>query len=130
MKFDTNKFENDKYFVGRYDDKPSGAPNWFIGDLDFFDADDPCRTNKVEIMYREHKKGDSVAPHYHQQKVEIMIVLEGKLKYNINGKDVFLEKGNFLFVDTNNILFGEFLEDSKIFAIHAPSIISDKVVVE
>jgi len=48
----------------------------------------------------------------------------------VNGNEVVLGKGDFLFVDVNNIISGEFLEPTKIFVIHSPSIVTDKTVVE
>lgn len=56
-------------------------------------------------------------------------MLEGKAKYRINGNEVLLERGKYLFVDCNNVIEGEFLERSKIFALHAPSIPEDKFLV-
>lgn len=124
---DTTKLKNDKYLLGRFN-KPNDFKGWFVGS--FFDENHPCKTDKVEILYRENEKGHICKAHYHQQKVEIIIMLAGKAEYNINNKSVILNSGNFLFVDVNNIISGEFLQDSKIFAIHAPSIPSDKTVIE
>lgn len=81
-------------------------------------------------MYEEHLTGDVVAPHYHKVKVELLIILERKACYNVNGNEVVLVKGDFLFVDVNNIISGEFLESTKIFAINSPSDVTDKTVVK
>jgi len=53
-------------------------------------------------------------------------MIEGSAKYTINDEDIFLEKGDFLFIDVNNLISGEFTKSSKIFAIHSPSIPTDK----
>jgi len=42
---------------------------------------------------------------------------------------MFLESGKYLFIDVNNVISGEFLESSKIFVIHSPSISTDKTLV-
>ncbi len=55
-------------------------------------------------------------------------MLEGKAKYKVNGKEVLLTNGSYLYADVNNVIEGEFLEKSKIFAIHSPSLPNDKVV--
>jgi len=118
------KLGNNKYFSGKYTDSGQYG-GWFIGSF-FKDQNNPCKTDLVEVMYREHKAGYVAKPHYHKEKIELIIILEGKAKYIINGKDIILESGDFLFIDKNNIIAGEFLEPSKIFAIHSPSIVSDK----
>jgi quercetin dioxygenase-like cupin family protein len=124
-KMDITKLKNGKYFQGTYDE-PNDFNGWFVGS--FFDVNHPCKTDKVEIMYKEHQQGDVCKPHYHQEKVELLIMLEGKAKYKVNGKEVLLTNGSYLYADVNNVIEGEFLEKSKIFAIHSPSLPNDKVV--
>jgi quercetin dioxygenase-like cupin family protein len=124
---DTSKLKNGKYFCGRYTD-PGQYGGWFVGSF-FNDENHPCKTDQLEVMYKEHVAGDVITPHYHQLKIELLIILEGKAKYIVNGNEIVLGKGDFLFVDVNNIISGEFLESTKIFAIHSPSIVSDKTVV-
>ncbi len=124
---DTTKLKNGKYYHGRYSDFGE-SKGWFVGS--FFDENHPCKTNNIEVMYKEQPAGFITKPHYHEQKVELLIILEGSAKYYVNDNEVILKAGDFLFIDVNNIVSGEFLEPSKIFAIHSPSIISDKVVLE
>ena len=124
---DTSQLKNGKYFRGQFNDS-SHPGGWFVAS--FFDENNPCKTDQLEIMYKEHVAGDVAAPHYHKLKVELLIILEGKARYTVNGNEVVLGKGDFLFVDVNNIISGEFLEPTKIFAIHSPSIVTDKTVVE
>ena len=125
---DISQLKNGKYFCGRYTD-PGQHGGWFVGSF-FNDENHPCKTDQLEILYKEHQPGDKAGAHYHKLKVELLIILEGKAKYNVNGDDVLLGKGDFLFVDVNNIISGEFFEPTKIFAIHSPSIVTDKTVVE
>lgn len=123
---DITKLKNGKYFLGEFK-KSNQYRGWFIGS--FFEEGHPCKTTKLEILYREHKAGHKCKAHYHKKKVELIIMLEGKAICKINGNDVTLDTGKFLFVDTNNIIEANFLENSKIFAIHAPSIPTDKIAV-
>lgn len=123
----TNQPKNNKYFLGKYTD-PGDFKGWFVGS--FFNDEHPCKTDKIEVLYKEHVKGDIQKLHYHKEKIELIIMIEGSAKYNVNGKDVFLESGSFLFVDVNNIISGEFLKPSKIFVMHSPSIPADKILVE
>jgi len=127
MKFDTSKLKNNKFFFGDYT-QPGQYKGWFIGS--FFDQDHPCHTEDVEVFYIEHEAGWEQVPHYHAQKVEIIILLTGKAKYTVNDQEVILKPGNFLFVDINNVIAGEYLEKSTVIAIHSPSIVEDKIVVE
>jgi len=123
----TSKLNNNKYHLGKFDQK-NDYNGWFVGS--FFNEDHPCKTDDLEIMYAEKVKGYISLPHFHEKKVELLIMLSGKAKYLINDNEVILESGNFLFVDVNNVISGEFLESSKIFAIHSPSIVTDKVEVK
>ncbi|MFQ6114188.1 MAG: cupin domain-containing protein, partial [bacterium] len=106
-------------------DEPNDRGGWSVGS--FFDDNHPCKTDNIEVLYKEHKPGDICKPHYHKQKVELLLMLEGKARYVVNDNEVVLKTGNFLFVDVNNVISGEFLKPSKILAIHSPSIITDKV---
>jgi len=56
-------------------------------------------------------------------------MLEGKARYNINGKDAMLKDGKYLFIDVNNVIQGEFIEPSKIIVVHSPSVPTDKTFV-
>jgi len=123
---DTSKLKNGKFFYGQYANFSQNR-GWFVGS--FFEENNPCKTDNVEVCYYEHTKEDVVAPHYHKLKVELFIILEGKAKYTVNDKEVILNKGDFIFVDVNNIVSIKFLELTKVFAIHSPSIPGDKIVV-
>jgi len=122
---DTSKLSNGKFLKDsfkNYGDKRG----WFVGS--FFNDDNPLKTDKIEIMYHQHSAGDKIAAHYHKEKVEILLILEGRANYKINNIKVILNGGDFLFVDVNNVISGEFLQDSSIFAIHSPSIPKDKFI--
>lgn len=122
---DTQKLGNGKYFSGNYTEAGKDHRGWFLGS--FFEDGHPCKTEKIEVLFMEHKPGDKCKKHYHRKKIELIIVLEGKARYFVNEKEVMLNKGDFLFLDVNNITEGEFLEPTKIFAVHSPSIPDDKV---
>lgn len=123
---DTTKLKNNKYKVGNFK-KQNEYRGWFVGA--FLKDEDPCNSDKIEILYKEHSAGDNAEAHYHKEKIELLLFLKGKAKYKINGKEVILTEGSYLFVDVNNIIEGDFLKDSAIFAIHSPSIPTDKVTI-
>ncbi|MFH0739630.1 MAG: cupin domain-containing protein [bacterium] len=121
------EFKNNKYFAGNWVEAGKDHRGWFLGS--FFEEGSPLKTENVEVFYCEHNAGDMCNAHYHQEKVEVIILLEGMAKYSVNGNENTLKSGDFLFVDVNNVIEGEYFEASKIISIHSPSIPSDKVVV-
>lgn len=120
------KLKNNKFFAGKYTDFDENN-GWFINS--FIDKNNPRHCDQMEVLYKEHKAGDKMQAHYHNKKVELLIFIEGQAKYTVNGKDIILNKGDFLFVDVKNIISGEFLKPSILFAIHSPSLSTDKVVI-
>jgi len=122
-----NKLKNGKYFAGKMSDFEK-TKGWFVGS--FFEEGNPCKTDKIEILYRVHKPGDVSEKHYHQEKIELIIILNGEAKYFINDKMIILKKGDFLFADVNNTIKGIFEKKCELLAIHSPSIPTDKVRIE
>ena len=124
---DTTKVGNNKYFYGKYADAEA-TRGWFVGS--FLPEGDKRKTDHVEMFYHEHKPGDIQKPHYHEKKIELLIILEGQARYKVNDNEMVLNTGDFLFVDVNNVISGEFLAPTKFFAIHSPSIPTDKVNID
>lgn len=124
---DTKKLGNGKFFSGKMSDFEK-TRGWFVGS--FFEEENPCKTDKIEMLYRIHKPGDVSEKHYHQEKIELIIILNGEAKYFINDKLTILKKGDFLFVDVNNTIEGIFEKKCELLAIHSPSIPTDKVRLE
>jgi len=118
-----NKLKNNKFYFGKLKNLEEHQ-GWIVGS--FYDKDDPRKCDFMEIVYREHKAGDTSPPHYHKKKVELLIMLKGKAEYQINDKKIKLASGDYFFADVNNVISGKFLESSKIIAIHSPSIPGDK----
>lgn len=125
--FDTKKLSNGKVLKGSFSDFES-TKGWFVGS--FFGDENPLKTDMVEIMYKEHAAGDNIQAHYHKEKVEILLVLQGRAIYKVNDREFTLVGGDFLFIDVNNVISGQFVENSKIFAIHSPSLPKDKFIPE
>jgi len=124
--FQRSKLRNGKYYKGSFKRGFENKKGWFLGS--FFEKDNPLENDHIEICYKNHIAGDRIEPHYHKKKVEILILLKGKARFKINGLEQLLKGGDFLFVDINNIIEGEYLKPSKIFAIHSPSLPKDKIV--
>lgn len=122
-----NKLKNGKFYSGKFD-APNEYGGWFIGD--FLEEGDSRKTKKLEVTYKEQKAGDILKPHYHENKVELTIMIEGEAIFKVNDEEVILKAGHYLFVDVNNVVSSKYLKHSKIFGIHSPSLPRDKVVVE
>ena len=125
------KFSSMIEIINAYPDKMSDfekTKGWFVGS--FFEEGNPCKTDKIEALHILHKPGDISAKHYHQEKIELIIILGGEAKYFINDELINLKKGDFLFVDVNNTVEGKFEKECELLAIHSPSIPSDKVRLE
>ena len=62
LMIDTNVIQNGKYYSGSFKgyDETKG---WFIGS--FLSEDNPCKSEKIEVMYKEHKVGDTSKKHLH-----------------------------------------------------------------
>lgn len=120
--------ENQRHFIGRFSDSDD-TRGWFVGS--FFKESDPRQTDKVEVQYKRQEKGHICKKHYHGKKIEIILVLRGKILITLCDKDqVEVSSGQFLLMRARTIMRGEFLEDTEYFTIHAPSIVNDKVALE
>lgn len=126
-KYDLRKLKNGKFYSGTMSDFPEFG-NWFVGS--FFKPDHPCFSNQIEVCYHKRPAGFSTPPHYHKEKIELLIIISGSARYSVNGKEVFLKTGDFMFADVNNVIEGEFLEETIVIAIHSPSLPKDKFIPE
>lgn len=120
---DASQLKNGKYSFGKFTE-PNEYRGWFCGT--FMKDDHPCKTDKLEVKFAEHKRGDTEKPHYHKRMIELLIFLEGKAKFKVNDEEFVVDKGGFAFIDKNNVISIEWLEPSKIFAIHTPSLTQEE----
>lgn len=120
-------FQNHKFTYGKYDNSHSKFNGWFLGD--FLEKDNPAKTAQIEVLYREIEKGYIDPAHCHPHKIELILLLEGKAEFTINDKKIILNSSEFIFIEKNNVITAEFLEKSKIFALHSPSLPKDKIVI-
>ena len=118
-------FKNGKYYIGPYKKGFEKRKGWFLGS--FFEEENPLKNEQIEICHTTHEKGEIIKPHYHEKKVEVLIIIKGRACYTVNGKKFILRSGDFLFADVNNVIEGEFLVPTEIFAIHSPSLPKDKI---
>ncbi len=122
------KSKNIKYFSGKFNgDQFKKYRYWFLGD--FFEKGHPLKTGKIEVGFLKFKKGEFRPAHLHKKKMELTILLKGKIRNVVNGKEITISGGEFLYVESGNVVSHEFLKDSELISIHAPGIRGDKILV-
>lgn len=113
--------------IGSYKEDGPSHRGWFIGT---FIEQGAAKTEDVEIKYWEF----AVGPTNHDTKTsaifECTIILTGKTKAVIDGKEVELKAGDYVAIEPNtpNNLVVEILEPTTGFTIKAPSDPSAKKV--
>lgn len=74
---DLAQFKNNKYYLGKFD-QSNQFEGWFVGS--FWAMIIPVKRARSRFfIYNEHQPGDICQPHYHQQKIELLLMLDGKL---------------------------------------------------
>jgi len=94
---------------------------WFIGDFE------PAmyRTDKFEVGFLTHKKGEEWPAHYHTG-TEINYLVSGRMRM----QDTFLESGDVFMFGPYEVANPEFLTDCEVVVVKTPSIPGDKYSAE
>lgn len=95
---------------------------WFVGNF----QPTAYKTDKFEVCYKFHPKGDIWDTHYHKIGTEINYLIEGKMV--IQGKE--LVQGDIFILEPYEIADPIFTEDCTVLIIKTPSAPGDKYVVE
>lgn len=115
------------YHIGNFKQDAPAHRGWFVGT---FIEEGAARTSDVEIKYWEFPTGSTT----HDTKVsaifECTIVLSGKIRGTIDGKDIELSAGEYTAIEpgTPNNLVIEIIEPATGLTIKAPSDPSAKKV--
>ena len=106
----------------------SGTKDWICGH--FMPDGSILKNSDLEIKYEILNPGTTSTPHYHSQGIEVAIVIKGKLKFLIEGKEIVLSDGDFVFMQ-NNVTESlvEVYELTTIVYARTPSILNNKVEV-
>lgn len=115
------------YYVGNFKSGFEKSNGWFVGS---FLPEGFAKTNDVELKYFNHIAGEKFDFHKHNKKIEIGIILSGKMKLIVNNEEFIVESGQFWFAEKGEVVMQEFLEKTEGFAIHAPCVPSDKEIVD
>jgi mannose-6-phosphate isomerase-like protein (cupin superfamily) len=94
---------------------------WFVGN--FVPA--VYQTDKFEVCYKVHAKGEKWDVHYHAQAVEINYLVSGSMKI----QDTLLQAGDIFVLERYEIADPEFLEECHLVIVKVPSVPGDKILV-
>lgn len=96
----------------------TGDRGWFIGDF----AQAVIQTKDFEACWQRNAAGVKDTPHYHKVTTEVQLITRGRMI--ING--VEFGPGDIYVSEPGEHYYGEYLEDTEVFAIKFPSVPSDK----
>lgn len=95
---------------------------WFVGNFE----PTAFKTEKFEVCYKHHTKGEEWETHYHKEGVEINYLVKGKML--MQNKE--LNTGDIFILYPFEIADPIFIEDCTVLIIKTPSIPSDKYVIK
>jgi mannose-6-phosphate isomerase-like protein (cupin superfamily) len=102
---------------------------WICGH--FYPKGSVFHRHDVEICFKTIKIGHVERNHYHLCSFEFLVILSGKVEYEIDGDLQILEPGMFYMLypgSTERIV--RVIEDITVFAIRLPSIPNNKVFID
>jgi len=87
------------------------------------------KNSELEIKYEVLGPGMTSPLHYHPQGVEVILVVKGKVTFKIEGENITLSDGDFVFMqDSVNESLQEVSEPTTVISIRTPSIPNNKVI--
>ena len=96
----------------------TGERGWFIGDF----AQAAIRTTDFKACWQQNAAGVKEIPHYHKVTTEVQLLTRGRMI--VNG--VEFGPGDICIIEPGDHYYGEYLEDTEVFAIKFPSVPTDK----
>ena len=94
---------------------------WFVGDFE----PSVMKNTGFEVGYLLHKKGEKWQTHYHNNLIEVNLLVEGKMILN----DLEINKNEIFVIDKKVLACPIFLEDCYIICIKVPHMVGDKVII-
>ncbi len=122
------KTENkDKYYRGNVADF-SETKGYLIGRFMGEKGFPLLETDEVEVAWKKLPAGScNEKPHFHRKGVEITIVIAGRCRLEIDGKEISLSKGDFLVIYPETRLQNRATEEgTEVIVVKAPSAPQDK----
>jgi len=119
------KTKNMKYKIDNVKNY-SKMKGWICGQ--FFPEGSVLKNSDLEVKYGKLLPGDTYPVHYHPHGTEVSLIIKGKLRYVVEGKEVILQDGDFVFMYANvKEAILEVFEPTTIVAIRTPSVPNNKV---
>ena len=94
---------------------------WFVGNFE----PSVMKNTGFEIGYLFHKKGEKWLTHYHNNLIEVNLLIDGKMILN----DLEINKNEIFVIDKKVLACPIFLEDCYIICIKIPQMVGDKVII-
>jgi len=94
---------------------------WFIGNFE----PSIFKYSGVEIGYLHHKKNEKWQTHFHNNLIEVNLLVQGKMILN----DIEINKNEIFVIDKKILACPIFLEDCYIMCIKIPSMVGDKIII-
>ena len=91
---------------------------WFVGNFE----PTTFKTDKFEVCYKQHIKGEKWGTHYHKEGTEINYLINGKMVL----QNVELNTGDIFILYPYEIADPVFVEDCTILIVKTPSMPGDK----
>lgn len=106
----------------------SRTKGWICGQ--FFPEGSILKNNELEVKYNELKPGDFYPEHLHPKGKEVVVIIKGKVKWLLDGKEFILQERDFIFLENNvKEAVVEVLEPTITVSVRTPSIPNNKILV-
>ena len=127
----TDTIKGEHYLVGHVSDEIINGPmrGWICGH--FYPKESNYHRNDIEICVKVLSVNMTEELHYHLCSFEFLIVLSGKVEYELEGDHITLTPGMFYMLHpgyTEHIV--EVRKETTILAVRLPSIPNNKVYVD
>ena len=123
--------KGDHYLVGHISDEIINGPmrGWICGH--FYPKESNYHRNDIEICVKVLPVNKTEELHYHLCSFEFLIVLSGKVEYEIDGDLHLLVPGSFYMLHPGNTEhITQVVEECTILAVRLPSIPNNKIMVD
>jgi hypothetical protein len=94
---------------------------WYIGNFE----PSIFKHAGIECGYLLHKKGEKWPTHYHNNIIEVNLLIKGKMILN----DIEINENEIFVIDKKALACPIFLEDCYIVCIKIPSMVGDKIII-
>ena len=127
----TNTIKGEHYLGGHISDEIINGPmrGWICGH--FYPKESNYHRNDIEICVKVLSVNETEELHYHLCSFEFLIVLSGKVEYELDGDLHLLVPGSFYMLqpgNTEHII--RVVEECTILAVRLPSIPNNKIMID